>query len=162
MRRLIRALVIAALVGLPEAGLADHPTQGMETLTGVPGVAIEVAPLDSRLSRNGVTRQAVRRAVSRALDAAGIATDGGQHTARLHVRLDTRHATPRFLALSIELDLRQHVRLERAPERVISATTWSNAAVTPLREGDHGAVAGRVADLVRQTFIRDFRAANPQ
>ncbi|HKJ70803.1 MAG TPA: hypothetical protein VKA55_03540 [Gammaproteobacteria bacterium] len=149
------------LAVLPAASPADHPAQGVETLAGLPGVTVDVAPLTGPLAGNGEAREAVRRAVAGALTDAGVATGPGRHAARLRVHLDARYATRRFLALAIELDLRQHVRLDRSPEQVISAITWSNAAVTPLREGAYGQVPGRVADLVRQTFIPDFLAANP-
>ena len=138
---------------------ADHPTRGQATLTGLPSVEVAVA-VDARLRSGGVEPAAVRRALVERLQAVGVPTGSTRHAARLHVRLDARKATREFLALAIALELRQHVRLERAPERVISAVTWSNAAVAPLREGDFGGVPGRVAELVARTFARDFLAAN--
>jgi hypothetical protein len=147
------------MVLLPAAGLADHPAQGTDTLMGVPAVTVAVEPLGARLRDNGVTREAVRQMVAAALADSGIPAEAGD-PARLHVRLDLRRATRRFLALAIALELRQHARLERDPDQVISAITWTNAAVTPLAEGDYAEVPARVAELVEQTFVRDFRMAN--
>jgi len=155
------SLLAAVLLLLPATAIADHPTQGLETLAGVPAVEVVIRPLDGRLAANGVTREAVRRRVEGVLREAGIATGEAEHGARLHVRVESRKATRRFLALSIGLDLSQHVRLDRAPEQRISAVTWSNAAVTPLKEGAYGEVPRQAAELVRRTFVRDFLAANP-
>ena len=156
---LVRCLA-AAMVLMPVTAVADHPAQGTDTRTGVPAVRVVVEPLGPRLRDNGVTREAVRRAVAAALADTGIPAEADD-PARLHLRLDLRPATRRFMALSIALDLRQHARLERDPGKVISAITWTNGAVTPLAEGDYADVPARVARLVEQTFVRDFRAANP-
>ena len=155
--RLAAAVLLLAAPPIP----ADHPTRGTATLTGIPSVEVVVEPLGGYLQAHGLAADRVRRAAASALEAAGIPTGAAEHAGRLHVRLDTRRASRKFLALAIDLELRQHVRLERPPERVISATTWSNAAVTPLREGDCDAVPARVASLVEETFVRDFLAANP-
>lgn len=154
------AMGLAAVLSLtaPAVG-ADHPTRGQATLTGVPSVAVAVT-LDDRLRSGGVDPTAVRRAVAERLAANGVPTGSSRHGARLHVRLDARKATRQFMALAIALELRQHARLERDPDRVISAVTWSNAAVAPLKEGDFRRVPGRVANLVARTFARDFLAAN--
>ena len=161
---MLRWLSMALAVGLLLAAgpaYADHPTRGQATLTGLPGVEVAVT-LDGPLRSNGVTAAAVRRAIAKRLQEAGVPTGAERHAARLHVRLDARKATREYLALAIALELRQHVRLERAPEQVISAVTWSNAAVAPLRDGEFGRVPARVADLVVRTFVRDFKAANRQ
>lgn len=153
-------LVAAVLLVVPAVGGADHPGEGTGTLVGLPAVTVVVDSLGTRLQDHGVEAGAVRRAVRSVLEEAKLAAGSAGRAARLHVRLDSRRASRRFLALAIDIELRQHVRLERDPDRVISATTWSNAAVTPVELESTDAVPERVARFVERTFIRDFRAAN--
>lgn len=158
-RGLVR-LVAAVLLVVPAAASADHPGEGVDTLAGIGAVTVVVDSLGARLQDKGVEAGAIRRAVRSVLEKARLATGAAERGARLHVRLDSRRASHRFLALAIDIELRQHVRLDRDPDRVISATTWSNAAVTPLGLGSTDAVPERVARFVERTFIQDFRAAN--
>lgn len=161
MRARFSRLIGAALVLAAPASPADHPTQGPATLAGIPAVEVEVESFQGPLAENGVRPAQLRRAVVAALKEAGVPTGKGMDAAVLHLRLDTRQATRKFLALSINLTLRQHVRLERDPDRILSAVTWSNGAVTPLRKGTYEEVPERVAGLVARTFVPDFLAANP-
>lgn len=157
--RLVRLLVPVLLL-VPGVSAGDHPGEGPETLVGVPAVMVAVDFLDAHLQDNAVSEGAVRRAVRSVLEDANIATGHAEEAARLHVRIESRRSSRRFLALAIDLELRQHVRLERDPERVFAATTWSNAAVSPLEIANSDAVPERVGRFVAHTFVRDFRAAN--
>ncbi|MFB6260738.1 MAG: hypothetical protein ABEK42_08660, partial [Thiohalorhabdaceae bacterium] len=121
---------------------------------------VVVGEVGPRLREHGLDREAVRRAVRSELEDADIPTESGENAARLHVRLDSRLASRRFLALTIGLELRQHVRLDRDPQRIISATTWRNGAVAPVKAASSTAVSGRVASFVSRAFIPDFLAAN--
>lgn len=137
-----------------------------QTLAGLPGVSVQVEPLDADAERDGLAREELQGLVEERLRQAGIRLysqaalfSAAPGTPVLRVDVATMRLDAHY-AYAIRLELWQGVRLDREPEVRALGLTWMAATVV----GVVGAAAlATVRDAVGAAvdeFVTDHRAAN--
>jgi hypothetical protein len=138
------------------------------TLEALPGVHVQVEPVNADAERDGLTRAALQAGVEAALLDAGISVFTQTQlfaevpgTPVLHVDVMTVRLDGRY-AYCVRLELWQAVRLVREPDVAALALTWSAPQVMGTVAAE--ALAG-VRDAVRSAvadFAEECRLATPR
>jgi len=139
-------------------------TKPRESLHGLHGVFVYVAPLDKTLLTGGLTAKQVQGEVESALLRAGITVfseprpeDGSSNLAFV---IDIVKHPQGPIIYSVEISLLQEVRLARLPGGdSFPAQTWSEEAIG-LTTASHAEVIMEPVKAKVEDFIRDYRAAN--
>lgn len=160
-------LVVAVAVGsVPTATAQQFVTTGRDTLRGLPGVEVVVEPFAPELDRDGLTVEAVRRAVDGQLRAAGVPIFASQ-------RSNTSPAQPylyiavtglRFdggaaWALALQVEVRQSVRSAVTESRIVDAVTWDQHTVLVVPTRQLPSVREEITTLVT-SFVDDWHATH--
>lgn len=161
-------LVMLAGFGSPARAL-DTPNERI-TLVGLTGVHLVVYEFGDEAERAGLTRAGVQAEVEERLRAAGLRVlrpsealaAAGRPTLELRVSLTRSGEAPDLYVYSVDLGLRQQIRLGRDRAIESFAVTWSD-----LREV--GTVAGgrlpALREVVRgkvEQFVGAWRTANAE
>ena len=167
--RMSLAGIAAFWVGLVAPALAlDTPNERI-TLVGLTGVHVVVYDMSGEGEREGLTRsslqteaeQRLRQAGLRALGASEALGSASRPTLELRLSLAKSREAPQLYVYSVELALRQQIRLARDRTIESFAVTWSDppqvGTVEPARLS---AVRDAVRAKVKQ-FIAAWQAANP-
>ena len=139
-----------------------------ETLVGLTGVNVQVAPMNADAERDDLTPSDLKEEVESRLRESGIRVftqtelfSAAPGTPFLHLDVSTLRLND-FYAYSIRLDLWQAVRLMRDPTIQSLAVTWTTSGVI----GTVSATSlSDVRDAVRPVvdeFIGDYLSANPK
>jgi hypothetical protein len=149
--------------------LAQDTQFNRATLAGLTGLDVIVDDMNPNAERDGLAKSALQTDVELRLRHAGIrvltenesiAAPGSPY---LHLRVMAAKNDLRMYGYSIELELKQLVRLDRDPSMRSVATTWGalvGVGIVPAGDLSH-VVRERVRDAV-DGFINDFLAANPK
>jgi hypothetical protein len=166
---MLMAGIAALWVGPMGPALAiDTPNERI-TLVGLTGVHVVVYDMSGEEKREGLTRsslqaeleQQLRLAGLRPLGASEALSSAGRPTLELRLSLARSREAPQLYVYSVELALRQEIRLAR--DRTIDsfAITWSDppqvGTVEPARLS---VVRDAVRAKVKQ-FLAAWQAANP-
>ena len=161
--------VLALLVGLASPAPAlDTPNERV-TLAGLTGVHVVVTEMSAEAEREGLTRSSLqaelesrlRKGGLRVLGATEALTSTGRPTLELRVILIRSQEASQLYVNSVDLTLRQQIRLTRDRTIESFAVTWSEppdvGAVEPAR-------VSAVRDAIRakvEQFVSAWLAANP-
>lgn len=136
------------------------------TLAELPGVLVQVEPLNADAERDGLTRDALQADVETALREAGMAAYTQTAlvaqvpgTPVLRVDVMTIHLDDRY-AYSVRLELWQAVTLARAPDVEALALTWSAPQVVGTVAAEN---ISELRDAVRSeatAFVEECRVAS--
>lgn len=159
-------ILIVLLVNVPSHSQDSVDTR--TTMTGMPGVMLDVVPMSPEMEERGITAFVVSAAVEQRLKEAGVPvlqpgtpeTAPGLQTLVVEVIALVDPYSDRC-TWAVRLDLSQAVRLERQPDATaVMASTWSIGGVG-YQEKDWR--KGLIDDVVAYTdrFIEAFAAANP-
>jgi hypothetical protein len=157
------------LVGLASSGLAlDTPNERI-TLVGLTGVHVVVYDMNAEGERAGLTRSSLqaeleerlRRAGLRVLGATEALTSAGRPTLELRLNLVRSREAPQLYVYSVDLALRQQIRLMR--DRTIDsfAITWSDPPQVGTVELTRLSVVRDAVRAKADQFITAWQAANP-
>jgi len=179
-RRVVVLVVLAVLIpALWAAVRAADKTDGnapqpklimpKDTLRGLQGVAVAVEGLEPEVEQLGLTSGALRTDTERQLRQYGIKVLSHQEQLAtpgmpcLYVNVNVKGAETvlPIMAVSIQVELQQHVSLERDPTIHCVAGTWKTAGVGTVSRSKLGQVRDSVRDLVAR-FINDYLAVNPK
>ncbi len=158
--------VLVLLGGLPAAAL-DTPNERV-TLAGLTGVHVVVNETSAEAEREGLTRVSLQGEVEGQLRQAGLrvltATEAlasvGRPTLELRVNLFSGEA-PQLYVWSVDLALRQHIRLTRDRTVESYAITWSQTRqVGVVGAGRLSVVRDAVRAKVKE-FITAWQTVNP-
>ncbi len=166
--RSIAAIAAALLVAsFPHRASAQTAvTTGKATLRGLPGVEIEVEPLEQDVERDGLTRAMIQADVTNRLRAAGVTVYASQ-TANpspgkpyLYVHVNgVKVATPGLWALSIEVQVRETVRSLVTTSDIVDATTWDHDDVLVVPVAQLPSARTVILEFV-DDFIQDWKAVH--
>ncbi len=163
------ARIVTLLAGLAASAVAlDTPNERI-TLVGLTGVHVVVYDMSGEGEREGLTRsglqaeleQRLRRAGLRPLGASEALSSAGRPTLELRLNLARSRQAPQLYVYSIDLALRQQIRLARDRTLDSFAITWSDPPEVGTVEPARLSV---VRDAVRakvEQFITAWQAANP-
>jgi hypothetical protein len=159
--------IVALVVGSPSPVPAlDTPNERL-TLVGLTGVHLVV--YDLRTDRDTPARPTLQAELEKRLGLAGLQPLGATEALRsvgrptLELRLSltrSRHASDLYV-YSVDLALRQHIRLARARTIESYAITWSEPPDVGTVESAHLSVVFNVARAKVEQFITAWQAANP-
>lgn len=161
--------IVALLLGLVAPALAiDTPNERI-TLVGLTGVHVAVYDMSGEGEREGLTRsslqaeleQRLRLAGLRPLGASEAISSAGRPTLELRLNLARFPEAPQLYVYSVELALRQEIRLMRDRTIESFAITWSDPPQVGTVEPARLSV---IRDAVRakvNQFITAWQAANP-
>ena len=155
--------VLAVLIGFLSVAVASNGDEvSQESLRGLKGIAVYVAPVTSDMEKAGLHTDKFQTDVELKLRLAGITVyPMGQSPATLWVHLNTATANEAGVwAYSVGVDVRQRAVLSRADITIPLATTWSVANVAIGPPGDMG-IRNTVKDLI-DVFIDQYFAVNPK
>ena len=164
-------LAAAILLGLgllaPAAWAIDTPNERI-TLVGLTGVHVVLDEIGEAGERQGVTRARLQADVERALRHAGLRVltpdqalaSPGRPT--LHVRVNVLRVQDvvDFHVYSVDLALRQHVRLVRDRALESYAVTWSEHRAVGAARADQLAVVRNVLSKKVDEFVAAWRVSN--
>jgi hypothetical protein len=157
--------VLLALVS-PAAPL-DTPNERV-TLTGLTGVHVVVDEVGPEAERLGLTRSALQAEVEQRLRQAGLRVftpgdalaSAGRPTLHLRVTLLKVQGAPPIRVYSVDLTLRQEIRLVRDRAIESFSTTWSDTrAVGAVEPGRTAMVRDAVRTKVDQ-FLQAWQTVN--
>jgi hypothetical protein len=155
-------VMILAYVDLGMAQVSS-PIQ-RESLRYLPGVTLAIEEIEADAKANGLTEEAVYKAVERTLQSSGIPiltqVEGSETPSKpfLYVRVATYKSESGFYAYAVTVALKQLVALAHRPQRKMSASTWEQGLIgTGSR--NMGQVTKTVEDLAKR-FANDFLAVN--
>lgn len=139
-----------------------------ETLAGLTGVNVQVAPMNADAERDGLTPSDLQTEVESRLRESGIRVltqtelfSAVAGTPFLHLDVTTLRLNGVY-AYSLRLELWQAVRLTRDAAIQSLAVTWSTSGVIGTVRATHlGEVREAVRSMVDE-FISDYLAANPK
>lgn len=164
-------MTLAVLVSLGVAAAARGATEvEKQSLAGLSGVRVMVEQIDLDAERDGLTRTGLQTDVELWLRQAGIRVLTEEEWKRtpgrpwLHLWVTTHKRVGLYgvYAYSVQLQLYQRVRLDRAPSLIAIGATWvAKGGVGTVGETKLRTVRENVRDLVDQ-FINDYLAANPK
>ena len=166
---LVILLLGLVLFASPLAQGADSARE-WETLRGLTGVRVVVAPLKPEIERHGLTKRQLQTEIERRLHKAGmrVLTEQEQGATpgwpSLAITTTTAgHAQlPSVYALSMLVAVHQNALLERdLSVAAYQAATWSVSAIDLIDRQQLGAARERVAQLVDR-FITAYLAVNPK
>ena len=173
----VLAVLIPALWAVVRAaektdGTAPQPKLAVEqrdTLRGLQGVAVAVEGLEPEVEQLGLTSEALRTDTERQLRQYGIKVLSHQEQLAtpgmpcfyVNVNVKGAETVLPIMAVSIQVELQQHVSLERDPTIHCVAATWKTAGVGTVSRSKLGQVRDSVKDLVAR-FINDYLAVNPK
>jgi hypothetical protein len=161
--------VVALLAGLAVPALAlDTPNERI-TLVGLTAVHVVVYDMSGEGEREGLTRSSLQADLEQRLRQAGLRPLGasealrsmGRPTLELRLTLARSRQAPQLYVYSVELALRQQIRLTRDRTIESFAVTWSDLPQVGLVEPTLVSV---VRDAIRaklEQFTTAWRAANP-
>lgn len=160
--------VLFAGLALPALAL-DTPNERV-TLAGLTGVHVVVNEMSAEAAREGLTRSSLqaevesqlRRGGLRVLTAAEALTSVGRPTLELRVTLIPAGEVPQLYVYSVDLALRQQIRLTRDRSVDSFAITWSETRQVGVVGATRLAV---VRDAVRakvEKFITAWQTVNPE
>lgn len=162
------ASVLVLLGGLASPAPAlDTPNERV-TLAGLTGVHVVVNELSAEAEREGFSRSSLQAELESRLRQGGLrvltATEAlksvGRPTLDLRVSLIPSGEAPQLYVYSVDLALRQHIRLTRDRTIESFAVTWSdNREVGVVRAGHLSAVRDAVRAKVDQ-FITAWQTVN--
>jgi hypothetical protein len=161
--------ILFILLTLCDAGQcrADNSTGAVNSLAGLPGVAIFVEPVAKDLEETGMAAFVFRVEIERRLKEAGVRVLNleyddpieGDPTLYLAVTAVVDEYVE-HCAYSIRLELTQTVRLERNPEVTVTGVpTWSTGGVGVYGKGWRQTMIDDVGGYVDQ-FTDTFAATN--
>lgn len=159
--------IVAAFVGLMAAPALDTPNERV-TLAGLTRVHVVVNELGAEAEREGLTRaslqaeleQRLRQAGLRVLGASEALASVGRPTLEVRVRVTTSGEAPQLYVYSVDLGLRQQIRLTRDRTIESYAITWSeNREVGVVRATRLSAVRDAVRAKVEE-FITAWQTVN--
>lgn len=167
--RVTRATAILLVLGLlaPAASAIDTPNERI-TLVGLTGVHVVFDEIGEAGERQGVTRARLQADVERALRRAGLrvlAPDealASRGRPTLHVRVSVLKVQDvvDFHVYSIDLALRQHVRLVRDRAVESYAVTWSEHRAVGAARADQIGVVRNVLLKKVDEFAAAWRESN--
>lgn len=162
--RVINRLIIACLVLLPSAAVANDSQPERASLTGLTAMSVVVEDLSPGAEKTGLARTALETDVQRRLRQAGISlTPDADAYIYIHVVVaDPGGALP--LAYLVEVSLRQEVTLPRGIKTrtpVHCQTWWLSTLGMAGSERVKTVVSERVGEFVDQ-FIRAYQSVNPK
>ena len=146
----------------------DTPNERV-TLAGLTGVHVVVNELSAEAEREGLSRSSLQAELESRLRQAGLRvltvtealTSVGRPTLEVRVSVMTSGEAPQLYVYSVDLALRQHIRLTRDRTIESYAVTWSeNREVGVVRAGHLSAVRAAVRAKVGQ-FITAWQTVNP-
>ena len=160
-------LVLLGGLALPAPAL-DTPNERV-TLTGLTGVHLVVNELSAEAAQQGLSRSSLetevagrlRQAGLRVLTASEALTSVGRPTLELRVNLIPSGEAPQLYVYSVDLALRQHIRLTRDRTLESYAITWSETRQVGIVGATRLSV---VRDAVRakvEEFITAWQTVNP-
>ena len=164
------ARTAALWVGLVAPAVAlDTPNERI-TLVGLTGVHVVVYDMSGEAEREGLTRSGLQTDLEQRLRQAGLRTlaasealgSRGRPTLELRLHLVRSREAPQLYVYSVELALRQEIRLARDRTIESFAITWSDSPQVGTVEPARLSV---VRDAVRAKvtqFIAAWQAANPE
>lgn len=164
------ARMVALLAGLASPALAIDTPNERVTLAGLTGVHVVVYEQSPDMAREGPGGSGLQAEVERRLRRAGLrvlsATEAlasvGRPTLEVRVTLIRSRDAPELYAYSVDLALRQHIRLMRDRTIESYAITWSE----PRQVGTvGGARLAAVRDAVRakvEQFVTAWETVNPE
>jgi len=146
----------------------DTPNERI-TLVGLTGVHVVVYEVGAEAEREGLSRSSVQAEVEQRLKRAGLRVftpaeamaSVGRPTLELRVNLVRLPDAPQLYIYSVDLSLRQQIRLVRDRKIESYAITWSeNREVGSVEAARLSAVRGAVRSKVEQ-FVTAWQTANP-
>jgi len=141
-------------------------TTGKDTLRGLPGVEVQVEPLDDDLARNGLSETAIRLDIAQRLRAAGVMVYASQNQnpslAKPYIYVDVtgvRFSAQNVYAVALQVQLRQTLRSPVTSSNIVDAMTWDARTVLVVPAGALAGVRATIREYVDQ-FVEDWRAAH--
>lgn len=170
---LIPALRAVELAAEKSGGTLPPPTMVLgqrETLRGLQGIGVIVDMVRPEAEQLGLTREALQTDTDLQLRQYGIKvvsflemfTTPGVPVLYINANVKVRPGEiDPILAVSIVVQLKQGVSLDRDPTIHCKAPTWESAAVATVGRANIRQVRDAVKDLVAR-FINDYLAVNPK
>jgi len=167
--RLPRARIVAFSVALAAPALAlDTPNERI-TLVGLTGVHVVVYDIGGEGGRAGLGPSSLQAELEQRLGKAGLHALGASEalksasrpTLELRLKLVRSHEAPPLYVYSVDLALRQQIRLTRNRTIESFAITWSEPPEVGTVERARVSV---VRDAIRakvEQFVSAWQAANP-
>jgi hypothetical protein len=154
-------LFVIILVLLNKPALAQV-LWGEKSLHGLKGIDIVVEDIGRFDPADGLSGKLVREDVERKLKSAGIKIlSEAAGSPYLHVDINTWKEKDGTYLASLELSLKQEVKLERDPSIKLSAITWMESQLITEKAGELSKVLrGEVGRLVEK-FVSDYKSENP-
>jgi len=131
------------------------------TLKGVSAFSVVVEGLDPDLERYGVTKKQLQTAVELRLRKAGLPVRDGVTLPYLYINVNSLIHDDGTASISIRVEFKQAVRLERDPTLSTMATTWDAGGVASYGVRRLREIVNYIGDFVDQ-FVNDFLAMNPK
>lgn len=162
------ASVLVLLGGLASPTPAlDTPNERV-TLAGLTGVHVVVNELSAEAAREGLTRSSLqaelesrlRQAGLRVLSANEALTSVGRPTLELRVNLIRSGEAPQIYIYSVDLALRQHIRLTRDRTVESYAITWSDTRHVGVVGATRLSVVRDAARAKVEEFITAWQTVN--
>jgi hypothetical protein len=131
-----------------------------QSLKGIPGIFVVIEDMDKH-APSDLTKDALQTDVELRLRKAGIDVDVKSYDwPFLYVQINCLHANSGQFACSIDVKVRQAVRLYRDPKIIsLGATTWETSGVQIASSAR--AIREYVGDFVDQ-FLNDYFAVNTE
>lgn len=165
----LTAILVLFLGLVPPALAIDTPNERV-TLAGLTSIHVVVNELSAEAEREGLTRASLQGELENRLRHGGLrvlsATEAlasvGRPTLEVRVSVMTSGEAPQLYVYSVDLALRQQIRLTRDRTIESFAVTWSeNREVGVVRAGSLSAVRDAVRAKVNQ-FITAWQTVNPE
>lgn len=157
-------LVLASTSG-PAEQSAEPPER--ESLKGVTGVEVLVDPLDVEVEQLGLQTDRLQKEIQQRLQKAGVNVLTERErlktptAATLVIRVDTLHDRIGRYFYSIDMFVRQRVRLETQAGSELSAVTWMKVgSIGTVADDNIKPIEAQVLQKADQ-FIKDYLAVNP-
>ena len=160
------ALLLCGGVLLAQESAATTPhAVARDTLRGLNGVHVVVEDLRPGAVDDGLSKEAIEEGVVQRLWDAGIRVlmedqwtiaSGAPY---LYLNVNTVKSKDLYV-YAVDLQLNQNVRLERLPNVVVAATTWTTGCRVGAVSADSVRVLAQVAAQSVDRFIEDYRRAN--
>ena len=158
---------VLLLTGQPaDASAQMFITTGKDTLRGLPGIEVEVEPLEADLERDGLMQTAIRSDIEQRLRAGGIAVYTSQNEnpseakPYLYVDVDgVRLGGQNLYAIALQVQVRQTLRSPVTASSIVDAMTWDARTVLVVPGNGLASVRSTIGEYVDQ-FIQDWRAVH--
>lgn len=159
-------LFLCLCAGTGRAQAQMFVSTGRQTLRGLPGVELQVEPLQPELEGNGLTAVAIRRDVEDRLRARGVTVYPSQTAnpspakAYLYVRVNAL-TLPRGggYAIAVQLHLRQTLRSLVTESNIVDAMTWETQNILGAQASELPGVRDEVLAYVDR-FVEDWAAVH--